>query len=186
MTSTINRRAALGVFAGSLAAATPALAQSTPSAATIMRQLGADPRFAIEPEARVSVDELKQRHDLRRIAPSIDIRSINFAFGSARIPRSELHKVEQIAIALRRMARRRPREIFLVEGHTDAVGSAASNLRLSDARARSVARELVAFGVPRRAMETIGYGERYLLVPTQAPEWRNRRVTLRRITDFIG
>jgi outer membrane protein OmpA-like peptidoglycan-associated protein len=41
------------------------------------------------------------------------------------------------------------------------------------------------FGVPRRALETVGYGEDFLLVPTQAPEWRNRRVTLRRFEDFL-
>ena len=32
---------------------------------------------------------------------------------------------------------RNPAETFLIEGHTDAVGSDISNLTLSDARARS-------------------------------------------------
>ena len=41
------------------------------------------------------------------------------------------------------------------------------------------------FGIPRRALETVGYGEEFLLVPTQNENWRNRRVTLRRFDDFI-
>ena len=41
------------------------------------------------------------------------------------------------------------------------------------------------FGVPYRALDTIGYGEDHLLVPTPNAEWRNRRVTLRRVTDFV-
>jgi outer membrane protein OmpA-like peptidoglycan-associated protein len=39
--------------------------------------------------------------------------------------------------------------------------------------------------VPRHALETVGYGEDFLLVPTQNENWRNRRVTLRRVEDFL-
>ena len=41
------------------------------------------------------------------------------------------------------------------------------------------------FGVQAYALETVGYGEQYLLVPTQYEEWHNRRVTLRRIDEFV-
>ncbi|MCA0338270.1 MAG: OmpA family protein, partial [Proteobacteria bacterium] len=41
------------------------------------------------------------------------------------------------------------------------------------------------FGIPSRALETVGYGEDYLLVQTLNEEWRNRRVTLRRIDEFV-
>ena len=41
------------------------------------------------------------------------------------------------------------------------------------------------FGVPRRALEAVGYGEEDLLVPTPYENWQNRRVTLRRIDQFI-
>ncbi|TGS08611.1 OmpA family protein, partial [Mesorhizobium sp. M1C.F.Ca.ET.187.01.1.1] len=34
-------------------------------------------------------------------------------------------------------------------------------------------------------LETVGYGEEFLLVPTQSENWQNRRVTLRRFDDFI-
>ncbi len=120
------------------------------------------------------------------MAPSIDIQSINFAFGSAEIPRSQYRKVENIADALDGLLERRPRAKVLIEGHTDAVGSAASNLALSERRAESLKWTLVReFGIPRRALETVGYGEEFLLVPTQNENWRNRRVTLRRFDDFL-
>jgi len=188
MTRILDRRAALAVLAGGAATLTSlpqALAQSTPRAAELLERLGADPSMVIAPDARVSVRELTRRRDLRRAAPSVDIQSINFAFGSARIPRGEIWKIDEIASAMRQLLRRRGRELFLIEGHTDAVGSNEANLQLSQARARSVASELARSGVRRDALETIGYGEEDLLVPTQRADWRNRRVTLRRVTDLV-
>ena len=157
-----------------------------PSADRILRQLEAAPSTRIAPQRRVTVQEFKRRPDLRRAAPSIEIQSINFEFGSADIPRSQYGKVEQIANALKRLLSRRPGTRILIEGHTDAVGSDASNLALSERRAASLKRVLVGvFGIPSRALETVGYGEEYLLVPTQYENWENRRVTLRRVDEFL-
>jgi outer membrane protein OmpA-like peptidoglycan-associated protein len=188
----MNRRNFLkSAAAASAAAMIPALAgeasaQSMPSAETIIRKLEQRPRRRIAPESRVTIEQFKHSPQLRRIAPSIDIQSINFAFSSASIPPSERWKVGQIATAINRIIRRSRHEVFLIEGHTDAVGSRASNQRLSEARAATVAGILVHhFGVPPRAIETIGYGEDYLLIPTPYENWRNRRVTLRRMTDFV-
>jgi len=163
------------------------LAQGTmPSAMQIERQLEAAPRMRIRPEDRVTIREFKKRPELRRNAPAIDIQSINFAFGSAEIPYSQYGKIENIADAIGRILRRDRRQVFLIEGHTDAVGSWGSNQGLSEARAASLKNVLASeFGIPRRALETVGYGEDFLLVPTQDEDWRNRRVTLRRITDQI-
>lgn len=158
----------------------------TPSAATIERQLQSAPRMKLNPNQRVTVREFKRRPDLRRAAPSIDIQSINFEFASAEIAPSQYRKVENIADALNRILRRDRRAQVLIEGHTDAVGSAQSNQVLSERRAESLKRVLVhQFGVPSRALETVGYGEEFLLVPTPNENWRNRRVTLRRIDSFI-
>lgn len=163
------------------------LAQATtPSAAQIERQLQAAPVKKLAPNQRVTVQEFKRRPDLRRMAPSIDIQSINFAFGSSEIPYSQYAKVENIADALKRILRRDPRARVLIEGHTDAVGSFGSNQALSERRAASLKQTLVReFGIPRYALETVGYGEEFLLVPTQNENWRNRRVTLRRYDSFI-
>jgi outer membrane protein OmpA-like peptidoglycan-associated protein len=156
------------------------------SPAQIERQLGAPPQAPISPGSRVTIPEFVRRPDLRTMAPSIDIHSINFAFGSAAIAYSEYGKVENIAIAMRRLLQRNPDQAFLLEGHADAVGSRFSNQVLSERRADSLRRVLTGtFGIPWQSLETVGYGEDYLLVPVLYAEWRNRRVTIRRITDFV-
>jgi outer membrane protein OmpA-like peptidoglycan-associated protein len=162
-------------------------AQEAPSAGTILRSLQRAPAIKIAPEKRVNRNTLKRRPDLRRIAPSIDIQAINFAFGSAQIPVSERWKVQNIGIALNELIDRNPDEVVLIEGHTDAVGTRQANQRLSQSRAASLKRDLVRyFNVPGYNLDTVGYGEDFLLVQTQSENWRNRRVTLRRITDVIS
>ncbi|MGE0233636.1 MAG: OmpA family protein, partial [Flavobacteriaceae bacterium] len=79
-----------------------------------------------------------------------------------------------------------PAETFLIEGHTDAVGSDYANLALSDARAEAVAAALTnVFGIPAENLVTQGYGEAYLKVDTEEPERENRRVAVRRITPLV-
>lgn len=183
----LNRRSFTTALIAAMVLPGAAFAQAQmPSTATIERQLDAAPRMRMRPNQRVTVQEFKRRPDLRRAAPSIDIQSINFEFGSAEIGSSQYRKVESIATAINRILRRDRRARVLIEGHTDAVGSAQSNQLLSERRADSLKRVLVRqFGVPARALETVGYGEEFLLVPTQNENWRNRRVTLRRIDSFI-
>lgn len=183
----LNRRSFTTALIAAVVLPGAAFAQAQmPSAATIERQLDAAPRMRVNPNQRVTVQEFKRRPDMRRAAPSIDIQSINFEFASAEIPRSEFRKVREIADALNRISRRRRGARFLIEGHTDAVGSHESNQILSERRAESLKRVLVReFGVSSRSLETVGYGEDFLLVNTQQENWRNRRVTLRRIDEFV-
>jgi outer membrane protein OmpA-like peptidoglycan-associated protein len=183
----LSRRALMtGTFAAAVSLALPAAAQESPSAGQILRKLEAAPSVRLAPEKRLTIRQLKRRPDIRRIAPSIDIQGINFEFGSAAIPRSERWKVENIAIAVNTLIDRDPDEVILIEGHTDAVGSFSSNQSLSEARAFSLKRDLGRyFGVPGYNVETVGYGEQYLLVPTLEENWRNRRVTLRRLKEVL-
>jgi outer membrane protein OmpA-like peptidoglycan-associated protein len=187
----ISRRSlvtgALGAAALAITGLAPAEAQEAPSSEMILRKLRRAPSVQVAPEDKVSRQTLKRRPDLRRIAPSIDIQAINFAFGSSAIPRSERWKVQNIAVAMNQMMDNNPDEVFLIEGHTDAVGTRVANQRLSEARAAQLKRDLVRyFGVPGYNLDTVGYGEDFLLVPTQNENWRNRRVTLRRITDVVS
>ncbi|MCO6390578.1 OmpA family protein [Aliihoeflea aestuarii] len=184
----MNRRFFLASFAAAIAVPSFAAAQdrSGPSSGQIMRQLDAAPRRRVRPEDRVTIQEFRRRPELRRQAPSIDIQAINFEFGSATIPRSEFRKVREIASAFEQLGRRRRGARFLIEGHTDAVGSRESNQILSERRADSLRRVLVnEFGVSGRMLETVGYGEDYLLINTPYEDWRNRRVTIRRIDEFV-
>ena len=77
--------------------------------------------------------------------------------------------------------------MFLIEGHTDAVGTEEDNLSLSDRRAEAVAVALTEqFQIPPENLTTQGYGEQQLKVPVQGPEEQNRRVTVRRITPLLA
>jgi outer membrane protein OmpA-like peptidoglycan-associated protein len=152
-----------------------------PSALQIRRSLEAQPRLKIARSKRVTMQEFKRSFELRQMAPSVDIQAINFEFGSAEIPYSQYGKVETIATALNQLRAQEGYVQILIEGHTDAVGSGYSNLALSEQRAASLKMALVEhFGIPAAMLETVGYGEDFLLVPTPYENWQNRRVTFRR------
>ena len=93
---------------------------------------------------------------------------------------------EAIADAIRSIVSRNQNAIFLIEGHTDAVGADVDNLSLSDRRAESVAAVLTdAFQIPPENLVTQGYGEQFLKIQTQGPMRENRRVTVRNITPLL-
>ncbi len=134
-----------------------------------------------------SVDEVKRSARVRDIARRVDLDTLTFEFGSASIPESEITKLEGVALAMERLLEENPAETFLIEGHTDAVGSDVANLALSDRRAESVADALTnVFAIPPENLVTQGYGERYLKVKAQGPERENRRVAVRRITPLVA
>jgi OmpA-OmpF porin, OOP family len=66
----------------------------------------------------------------------------------------------------------------VLEGHTDSSGSDALNVDLSRARAQAVGKFLSDNGVPKTAIDTVGYGEAEPLVAntTAANRAKNRRV----------
>ncbi len=65
-----------------------------------------------------------------------------------------------------------------IEGHTDSIGSAAYNLRLSQKRANAVRNYLISKGIDPNRLEAVGYGESRPIAPNTTPEGRakNRRV----------
>lgn len=170
-------------------AADAAMAQApAPSENRIFRSLKRPPN-AITPGGYgvYSMDEVIQNRALRHSAPSFDVRTINFAFGSAVIPLSERWKVEPLARVIHRFVRRNPGERFLLEGHTDAVGTRFANRELSQARADALKATLMHyFRVPPFAITAVGYGSSDPIVNVPGPEVRNRRVTLRRVTGLVN
>jgi outer membrane protein OmpA-like peptidoglycan-associated protein len=138
-------------------------------------------------ERLYSVDEVKRSARVRDIARRVDLDTLTFEFGSASIPESEIPKLEGVAKAMEKLLAKNPAETFLIEGHTDAVGSDVANLALSDQRAEAVADALTnVFAIPPENLSTQGYGERYLKVKTDAQERENRRVAIRRITPLVA
>ncbi len=154
------------------------------SEADIYAALTAPPVERIE--RAYSLEEVRRSERLRDKIRRIDLDTVTFASGSAAISRSQVRTLTRIGEALEDVIYEDPDEIFLVEGHTDAVGSSLYNLALSDWRAESVAIILSeSFDIPPENLITQGYGEDYLKIPTLADERRNRRVTIRRITPLI-
>lgn len=133
-----------------------------------------------------TVAEVTQNERLRDIVPRLDLDTITFDFGSATISPSQTEALTQLGRALEAVIADSPNEVYLIEGHTDAVGSQNDNLILSDQRAESVAVALTYnFDIPPENLITEGYGEQYLKVNTQEPERLNRRVAVRRITPLL-
>jgi outer membrane protein OmpA-like peptidoglycan-associated protein len=137
-------------------------------------------------DRRFSMDEVLYNYDVRARMPRIDIDSITFDTGSWDIRPDQAAKLEPIAQAMMRAIQANPNEVYLIEGHTDAVGTEDDNLSLSDRRAQAVTEVLTEeFGVPPENMIPQGYGEQNLKVPTQGPEERNRYVSVRRVTPLL-
>ncbi|MGB3418736.1 MAG: OmpA family protein [Mesorhizobium sp.] len=142
----------------------------------------------VEPVERIySVDEVVHSARIRDKVRRIDLDTITFDTGSAEIGEDQVNHLEALGDAINRILKQNPAETFLIEGHTDAVGSDESNLVLSDERAQSVAEALTSvFDIPAENLTTQGYGERYLKVNTQGASRDNRRVAVRRITPLVA
>ncbi|HUF67011.1 MAG TPA: OmpA family protein [Longimicrobiales bacterium] len=102
-------------------------------------------------------------------------QGILFETGKADLKPESTPVLKEIASTLKQYADLK----ILIEGHTDNVGVAASNLTLSEARAAAVKEALVRdFGADGDRITTIGLGDTRPAVPNTTAEGRsqNRRV----------
>lgn len=133
-----------------------------------------------------SLRQVREIPQVRALAATIDAGNVTFDSGSAAIRASEADELADLGTLMQDLLAENPAEMFLIEGHTDAVGRAAMNLALSDRRAESVALALSEyFDIPPENMVIQGYGEAELLIDTEANERRNRRVAVRVITPLL-
>ncbi|MCB2120764.1 MAG: OmpA family protein, partial [Rhodobacteraceae bacterium] len=131
--------------------------------------------------------QIRDIREVRDLVPVIDLDAITFETGSAAIRPDQARALSRLGRLIRSYVDESPSEVFLIEGHTDAVGSAAYNLALSDRRAESVALALTEyFEVPPENLVVQGYGEAFLKVQTDADERANRRAAVRRITPLLS
>lgn len=133
-----------------------------------------------------SLREVRESERLRATVRRVDLDAITFDTGSATVRASQVPYLANVAGGMLDVIDRNPAAVFLIEGHTDAVGDDVYNLTLSDRRAETVARILVnAFEVPPENLVVEGYGEQYLKIDTEGDERRNRRVAIRNITPLL-
>lgn len=101
-------------------------------------------------------------------------KDIRFSSEGATLMSNAEPPINELAEFLRLYPERR----ILIEGHTDATGSASFNQRLSQQRADVVRDALLSRGVDASRIEAIGIGEDYPIASndTKAGRERNRRV----------
>jgi len=102
---------------------------------------------------------------------------ILFETNSAKIKSSDMLKFEKFTNYLKNV----PSAKVVLEAHTDSVGNAHYNLKLSQKRANSTKAQLVSMGISQERITAIGYGETKPLVENNSAEnmQKNRRVTAR-------
>ncbi len=105
------------------------------------------------------------------------IKGVLFNTGSAEIKEESLSILEKVKDVLLK----NPNYILNVNGHTDNVGDAKSNLSLSQARAESVQAYLGSHGVEARRIHPHGYGDAKPIASneTDLGKQKNRRVEFR-------
>jgi outer membrane protein OmpA-like peptidoglycan-associated protein len=112
-------------------------------------------------------------------APQKDMH-IQFEFGSAKLTASAKTVLNELGAALQ--SDQLAAYQFSLVGHTDAVGSEAANLKLSQARAASVRDYLVSqFHIDPARLESSGVGASDLADPSNPNSGINRRVVITNI-----
>jgi len=148
-----------------LAAAAP----PNPSAQQIIEQLAP---AASEPGTGARTRSLR---NLAPAARAIDM-NVQFEFASAKITRDGSDALQQLAIAMKAPQLANAR--FMIEGHTDAKGTAKYNLDLSGRRAQSVVVYLRSQGIDSARLESVGKGFNELLNEDDPLAAENRRVRI--------
>ncbi|MEJ6401588.1 OmpA family protein [Yoonia sp. 2307UL14-13] len=133
-----------------------------------------------------SLRQVRTIREVRELAPEVELDTVTFATGSAAIDPSQAEELVDLGNTISDIIAEDPGQVFLIEGHTDAVGDAGYNLALSDRRAETVALALTEyFRVPPENLITQGYGESNLKVATLEAERQNRRAAVRNITPLL-
>ncbi len=107
--------------------------------------------------------------------------NIYFTSGSSRLDPKSAPLLDSLANIVSRC----PDMVIEVGGHTDSVGSTATNERLSVARAQSVTRYLLERDLSRDVLVAKGYGESTPIASNDTREgrWKNRRIEFKVLSN---
>lgn len=139
-----------------------------------------------QPLGSASVDQIVEKleapqgrtRSLRNLAPaprSLDL-VIQFDFDSAKIQEASKPLLDNLATAMK--TEKLEVLSFVVEGHTDAKGTAEYNLRLSERRAEAVVNYMMQRGVAKKRLNALGKGATELLNADAPEALENRRVRI--------
>ncbi|HEX5170154.1 MAG TPA: OmpA family protein [Cyclobacteriaceae bacterium] len=112
---------------------------------------------------------------------TVILNSLIFAQGKATINPKSYPELDEVA----QMMKENQKIVIQLEGHTDNVGSANANMKLSEERVESVKKYLVAQGIAKNRVKTKAFGGTQPLRNEMTPEARakNRRVEMRILED---
>lgn len=114
--------------------------------------------------------------------PKVSLR-LHFAFGSAQLLTQGQRQLDQLASALTH--KDLSSFAFELAGHTDGVGSHASNMKLSLDRSNAAKTYLIqTHGLPSERLLTVGFGFTRLADRLDPRSGANRRVEVRRLRLF--
>lgn len=130
-------------------------------------------------EVKRGTDPLDPSDDVVKIGVPVILEGVTFATGKSEItPESE----NTLRKALKTL-QAHPDISVEISGHTDNVGSDASNQKLSERRANAVRDWLIREGINPDRITAVGYGESQPTATNSTPEGRqkNRRIEFKRI-----
>jgi outer membrane protein OmpA-like peptidoglycan-associated protein len=117
----------------------------------------------------------------RRFASDVNTQ-VNFEFNSSKLDANARAALLEQANWIRQF----PEVRFRVYGHTDLVGSNATNQALGLRRAKAAVRFLTSQGISRSRLEAVAsFGETQPVIQTENRERRNRR-TVTEVSGFAG
>lgn len=119
--------------------------------------------------------KVKISKDKKRIEIS---EKIQFEVGKAMLTYNSKKLVEEIASVMNQYQNI---ELLEIAGHTDSIGDATYNLKLSQSRADAVKKQLIGSGVDESRLRAVGYGEDFPIADnnTEDGKYQNRRVEFR-------
>ena len=135
----------------------------------------------LTPEPQVRTRSIRVTRDAPPAPPPSASLLITFETNSAQLTPQARKSLEVVGRALRsdRLSEFR----FAIEGHADPRGTEAGNLRLSQARAESVAAYLATQQVDRARLNPVGKGHAELMNKAEPTAPENRRVTIKTLLD---
>lgn len=132
-------------------------------------------------DARQQADQLQQQLAALQATPTergmlVTLGDVLFESSRATVKPGAQASLAKLADFLQQ----NPSRSVLIEGHTDSVGSAASNISLSRRRAAAVDVALEGLGLASNRVTTVGYGEDYPVADNATATNRalNRRVEI--------
>ncbi|WP_375436488.1 OmpA family protein [uncultured Hymenobacter sp.] len=131
---------------------------------------------------RFLADPTQQVDPLNAAAGWINVDRVYFNSGQATLTAKSGEQLRNLAAILRTF----PRAQLLFGGYTDNRSSGPENLRLSEARAQSAMRALIAQGISPRRLQAVGYGEVAPVASNNTPVGRalNRRLVIKVISEL--